>query len=201
MAPQSNNKPPRQPLSPEELSYFIKLRKLRQLKVIEKFKKSRTYKVLNGFNLVAIVIYSELIFSFLGNCNFEGHYMKSFTPLSGNESLGGKRIYNSFMITSVNDVVYDVTLHDTCGTLPDPTKRLERFYVGKDWIFQKEIKVKYSDYSDSYILKPAASLLFISCLMGIVTFSAFGYNLNQVELSLVSISILNAISLLCFLLL
>lgn len=199
--PPNNKRPPRQPLSPEELQHFIKLKKLRQRRIIEQFKTTRTYKFLNGFNLIAVIIYSELIFSFLGNCNFSGHYMKSFQALSGDETIGGKRVYNSFMITTVNDVLYDVSLHDTCSNLPRPDKRIERFYVGKDWIFQKEIKVKYSDTSDSYILKPASSLLFISCLMGIVTFSAFGYNLNQVELSLVSVSALNALSIFCFFLL
>lgn len=194
--PNPNKRPPRQPLSPEELIHFIKLKKLRQFKAIQQFRKSKTYKWLNAFNLLAVIVYSELIVAFMGYCSFEGHYMKTFTALSGNEYTEGKKVYNSFVIVSVNDVQYDVNLHDTCSFLPDPTKGPMRFFVGKDWLFQKEIKVKYADYSDSYILKPASSLLFISCLMGVVTFSAFGYNLNQVRLSLFSISFINGLGLL-----
>ena len=202
MAPAPGNKnQPRQQLSPEEVFHFIRLRKLRNLRALEKFKQTKTYKILNGFNVFMVIIYSELIFSFLGYCNFSGHYMRSFNALAGNESLGGKKLYNSFVITSVNGIVYDVSVRDTCSNLPKPDKRRERFHVGKDWVFQKEIKVKYSDDSDSYVLKPASSILFISCLMGIVTFSAFGYNLNQVHQSLVAITFINALAMLCFILL
>jgi len=196
MESQSKRRPPRTPLTPEELIHFIKLKKLRHRRIIERFKQTKTYKILNTFNIICVVIYSELIISFLGVCNYTGHYIKSVNVYTGDEVKGGKHVYNRIIITTVNDVEYDVNVSDTLAK-PEP---YTRFFVGKDWIFQKEVKVKYSETSDSYVLKVASSMMFISCLMGIITFSAFGYNLNEISQSLKSISIINGLSMISFLL-
>ena len=57
MAGETNKRTPRIPFTPEEVSDFIKLKKYRERAKIEKFKRTKIYKVLNAFNVISIIIY------------------------------------------------------------------------------------------------------------------------------------------------
>ncbi len=197
MAAQPNKRPPRQPFSPEEVQEFIKLKKHRQRKILERFKASKRYKILNGFNIFAIIIYSELIIAFLGTCHYNAHYIKTVNNFYSREIKNNKRVCSSIVINSVYDKIYDVSVNDTITT-PEANSR---FLVGKDWILQKEVNVKLEGIKTSYVIKDAFPILFISCLLGITTFISFGYNLNQVKYSLMATSLMNGLSLFSFLLL
>lgn len=197
MVAQPNKRPPRQPLSPEEVMNFIRLKKHRKLKAIEHFKTTQRYKLLNCFNIFCIVIYSELIIAFMGSCNYNGHYIKLTDAFFSRDSKGDKRVCSSIVLTTVNDRIYDVSINDTI-TPPD-AKQFPRFLVGKDWILQKEVTVKLAGSTSSFVIKDSFSILFISVLLGVTTFISFGFNLNQVKYSLMATSMMNGISVLSFL--
>ncbi len=198
MAQDPNKKrPPRIPFTPEEVSDFVKLKKYKERAKIEKFKRTKIYKVLNAFNVISIIIYTEIIFAFLGSCNFSGHYVQSSTGYFGEETKGGKRTNSAALLKMINGKEYDISIHDTC-TLP---ANFSKVFVGKDWLLQKEVKVRFEMGDKDRFIKRSFPLLFISILWGFVTFAIFGYNLNQIKYSLCVISFINAFSLVCFLLL
>ena len=197
MPEQPKKRPPRQPLSAEEVQDFIRLKKFRQRKVLERFKKTHRYKLLNGFNIFCVIIYSEMIIAFLGTCHYNAHYIRSVNSFYSRETKGSKVVCSSIVINSVNEKIYDVSINDTIT----PPQNFSRFLVGKDWILQKEVNVRLEGIKQTYIIKDSFPILFISCLLGITTFISFGYNLNQVKYSLMATSLMNGLSLFSFLLL
>lgn len=197
MVSESKKRPPRIPLTPEEVQDFIKLKRYKERAKTERFKKTKTYKALNVFNIICIVIYTEIIFAFLGSCNFTTHYIKSNTFNYGAEILGGRRVFSTAVFTTVNDKVYEVGVNDTTA-LP---KNFTGLRVGSDWLLQKEVKVRFKKGGKDFYIKRAFPLLFISILWGIVTFVLFGYNMNQNEYSLNVVSFINLLTMLSFMLL
>lgn len=198
MSQQQNYKrQPRQALSPEELLDFINRKKRRQQKIIERFKKTKTYKALNLFNVISVVIYSELIISFFGICNYYPQYLNTISYRYYNEVKGGKRSFGNVILNSVSKKTYEININDTCF-LPE---RFSRFYVGRDYIYNKDLKIKLEQNNKSYVIVSSAPYLFISCLCLLVTFISFNSNLNQVRYSLVATSLMNLLSLLSFVLL
>lgn len=195
--PETNKRPPRIPLSPEEVAEFIRFKKQKERIKIEKFKKTKTFKFLNAFNVICIVIYTEIIFAFLGSCNFTAHYVQSLNTYFGKEIKGGKRVYSSAVFTTVNNKEYEIGIHDTCA-LP---KKFSKFLVGSDWLLKKEIKVRFKRGGKDFYIQRSFPLLFISILWGIVTFVLFGYNMNQNNYSLNVITFVNLITMLSFMLL
>lgn len=193
----SEKRPPRIPFSPEEVQDFIKLKNFRERAKIEKFKRTKIYKVLNAFNVISIIIYTEIIFAFLGSCNFSGHYVLSTTVYYDEEIKGGKRAYSTAVFKMVNGEEYDVSIHDTC---PLPAK-FSKIYIGQDWLLKKYVKIRFEQGGKDRFVRRSFPLLFISVLWGFVTFVLFGYNLNQTTYSLSVITFINSFSLICFLLL
>lgn len=197
MVQETKKRPPRIPLTPEEVKDFIRLKKHKERARIERFKKTKTYKVFNVFNVICIIIYTEIIFAFLGSCNFTTHYIKSTDIYYSDEIIGGKRTFSSAVFKTVNDKVYDVSIRDT-SALPANYTGLR---VGSDWLLKKEIKVRFTKGGKDYFIKRSFPLLFISILWGIVTFVLFGYNMNQNNYSLNVITFVNLITMLSFMLL
>lgn len=197
MPAESNKRPPRQPLSPEEVQEIIKIKKLKQQIKIEKFKQTRSYKYLNVFNVICITVYTEIIFAFLYSCAFQTYTIDSIATYYGESIIGNKRELSSIVFKTTTGKEYDVGVRDTV-VLPKVNEKLS---VGRDWILQKEIKVKWQGSGKAYYIKRSFPLLFISILLGIVSFVLFGYNLNQNSYSLNVISFINTLSILSFFLL
>lgn len=203
MPQESKKRPPRVPLTPDEVKEFIRFKKFRERAQIERFKRTRTYKILNAFNIISIIIYTELVFAFLGSCHFTPHYILSTNVYTGEEMIGGKRIYSSATFKMINGKEYDVSIRDTIN-LPavagKPYTPAE-LYIGQDWLLRKEIKVRLDRGGKDYYIKRSFPLLFISILFGFVTFVLFGYNMNQHLYSIRVITFINAVCLFAFILL
>jgi hypothetical protein len=198
MAFEFKKRPPRQPLSPEEVLEFIYRKKISQQKATERFKKTRTYKYLNVLNVISIIIYSELfVCFFFSNCNFQGHYIKTINKFITTEFKSEKRVYSSALVTSFSDLTYDISIQDTIN-FPDPNTR---FIVGRDWILQKEMKLRFDSIDTYYSIRRSFPLLLVSVITGTMTFVLFGYNLNQNKYSLQVMSFINAFAIISFLLL
>ena len=193
-------RPPRQPLSPEEVSEIIRIKKYRHKKAIERFKQTKTFKWLNVFNVVCILLYSELLFSFMGQCNYITHYFSSIKVYYGEKIKDGKKIFSSAVFNGISGKSYEVSVNDTCNSIAKSliSKSMSPFYVGKDWLLQKDIKIQLDGSATVFFIKRSSPLLFISILLGIVTFVLFGYNLNEVRYSLKVISFINSLALFYF---
>lgn len=197
MAFEFKKRPPRTPLSQEEVLQIIYRKKLRQQQALERFKKTRTYKSLNALNCICIIIYTEIIFCFFGPCLYQGHYIRTLDAYYTKQILGNKRICGSALVGSYSNCIYDVSLQDTL-TLPKPNSR---FIVGREWILQKEMKARFDTVPKYFYITRSFPLLLVSVLMGMVTFVLFGYNLNQNRYSLQVMSFINSFTILAFMLL
>ena len=192
----------RQPHSPEEVAEIIRIKRYRQKKAIELFKKTKTFKILNVFNVVCILIYSELIFAFMGQCNYSTHYFTGIKVYYGHKITAGKKIFSSAIINGVSGKTYEVSVQDTCNAITNSlaSKIALPFYVGSDWLLQKDIKIQLDGSTAIFFIKRSSPLLFISIMQVIVTFVLFGYNMNEVRYSLKVVSFINSLALFYFLL-
>ncbi len=188
-------RPQRQPLTFEEVNKLIKLKRMRKAYQTAQFKKTKQFKIFNVFNVVAVLIYTEIIFSFLNPCNFSNHYVQTITPYFGEKVKGNTRVFSHAVLVTLSGKEYDVSIQDTC-TLP---KVSEKILIGYDWVLHKAIKVRFGNFTKDFFIQKSFSLLFISILCGILTFVLFGYNMNEVPHSLDVITLANALSVFAFL--
>lgn len=196
MVSQPNKRPPRQPLSYDEVREIIRLKRLRKEFLTEKFKKSVKFKLYNVFNVFAVLVYTEIIFSFLSSCNFTTHYVQSVTPFYGQKVMGNKRVFSHALVMTVGGKEYDLSIQDTCR-LPVLCSKI---IVGHDWILQKELKVRFGNFENDYFIHRSFPLLFISILFGVLTLVLFNYNMNEIPHSLNVITLINFLSIFSFLL-
>ncbi|MCW3076845.1 MAG: hypothetical protein JWO32_1454 [Bacteroidetes bacterium] len=193
---EGKKRPPRTPLSPEEVAEFVLLKKIREHKKIEKFRKSSTYKIFNIFNVACFFIYCELFFCFLGPCHYQNHYNKHVTIEYGSRFKGDDRIISTVKVTDVNNVQYEFLIN----SFITPPPKFSRFEVGRDFLLQKDIKGSISTSDEQYRIQRASPILFLSVFVAIFSFIFFFYNLNQNPHSLRAITSINAITVLAFIL-
>lgn len=196
MQPEPNKRPQRQPLTFEEVNKLIKLKRLRKAYQTAQFKKTKQFKIFNIFNVIAVLIYTEIVFSFLNPCNFSPHYLQSITPYFGEKIKGNTRVFSHAALVTMSGKEFDISIQDTC-TLP---KANEKILIGYDWVLHKAIKARFGDFTRDFFIQKSYSLLFISILCGVLTFVLFGYNMNEVPHSLEVITLANALSVSAFLL-
>ncbi len=193
---ESRKRPPRIPLKPEEVAELVAIKKIREQLKIQKFKKSKIYKYLNIFNVACFFIYCELIVCFINPCHYTVHYSKNVVVDYGHEhNAHNQQKIASIKITDVNDNFYQLVINDYIEV---PTKYCA-FSVGKDFILQKEIKGGFFKSDKTYRIQRAEPFLFLSGFLIILICVVFVYNLNLVEQSLKSITIINSLTIFTFL--
>jgi hypothetical protein len=196
MREEGKRRPPRTPLTPEEVANLVEIKKIREHNKIQKFKRSFSFKFLNCFNVLCFFIFCELIISFYGPCHYQTHYSKSVV-ISHTDKLdanGNLRI-SDLDITDVNNKSYLLIVNEFI----EPPSKYSSFRVGKDYLLQREIKA-FVDTSDNYYrIQRASPILFLSFFLGIVSLICFSFDLNQNSHSLFSISIINGLTILSFL--
>jgi hypothetical protein len=192
---ESKKRPPRTPLTAEELSDFLYLRKVREHKKLIRFKKSFIYKFSNIINIVAFFIYCELICCFFGPASYQTHYIQQFWIEYG-ETLPGRpdRIIDAITIKGVNNKMYKVVVKDYVA-IP---KRYSSFEVGSDFLLRKEIKSRLNVNGAIYKLEKASPILFLSVLVGIFSLIVFFFDLNQNPHSLGAITCINILTVIAF---
>ncbi|MCE3259644.1 MAG: hypothetical protein K0S12_1285 [Bacteroidetes bacterium] len=195
MNQEGKKRPPRTPLSPEEVAELVWLKKIREHKKIEKFKSSRTYKMFNVFNVICFFIYCELFFCFIGPCHYQTHYHKNVIVDYSNTA-SHERIVSALKVVSVDDKQYEFIVNDKI----EVPEKYAPFEVGKDFLLQKEIKGSVATSEKQYRIQRASPILFLSVFVSIFSFIFFFYNLNQNPYSLRAITSINAITVLAFLL-
>lgn len=187
----------RNPLKPEEVAEIVAFKKYKQQVALIKFKTTKHYKYMNAFCIISFFIYCQFIICFFGPCHFSSNkiieiseeYNKDRTEQQAN-SLYSLKIY------ALGGKFYEAIINDRI----DVPNVNSSFLVGKDFLFQKEINVKFDKEGKSYRIKSAEPLMFLSCFVGFLMLVTFFYNLNQNPNSLNAITLMNAITVLCLLL-
>ena len=141
MAEEQPKRRQRNPLSAEELKYFIKLKKLKQLEKIEEFKKTKFYKFFNSLNIILFSIISYYIFSVFFACNWQEEIIKNVTY---SRKGGFVEEAQNYSITEVDLETYSgkrfLVKTDLFFVEPMP---FQHIYIGRDFIFNKALKTKF----------------------------------------------------------
>jgi hypothetical protein len=196
MAAEERKRPPRIPLTQEEIAQLVALKKRNEARRLAIFKKSTTYKVFNIFNICCFFVYWELLFCFLGPCHYQTHYSKNMGVKRGDAvNTAGRHMISEVRIVGVDDKEYRLSVDDFI----EPPAKYSAFQIGKDYILQKELKGMLGGSDASYRIEAASPLIFLSVFLIIISFSSFVYNLNEHPHSLRAVAILNLLTVLAFL--
>jgi hypothetical protein len=132
---------PRTPLSAEELFYVKEIKKLKELKRIADFKATIFYKVINRANIVFAGFLSYCVLSVLVCCYWESNVISEVQCSYGayNASIN-KRTIDEIAIKTPSGQLLTIKTDELFQT---PQKN-ETFYIGRDYLFGKAIKVKFS---------------------------------------------------------
>lgn len=161
------------PLSPEELYYFIKLKKLKEVKKLEQFKATYFYKIFNSLNIILAAVVTYCVLSILILTTWQKTYIQNYSISLGN-------------LVPENDqyTISEIHLQTMSGNefaiktdylFKEPTK-YQLVYLGKDYIFNKTLKAKLSyDNRAFWSINAYASLSV--CLFGLgIGFYIYNYN-------------------------
>ena len=163
------------PLSPEELYYFIKLKKLKEVKKLEQFKATSFYKVFNSINIFLAGLVTYCLLSIVVLSTWQETLITNYTIRLGelvpeNEQFTISEIHLETM--SGNELSIK-----TSYLFQQPTK-YQPIFLGKDFIFHKTLKAKLSyDSRDFWSINAYASLSV--CIFALaIGFYIYIYNLH-----------------------
>lgn len=184
----------RQVNSPEKIQEILAYKRRKQIRQIIKLKNTGYYRVLNAFCILCVIVYCELIFCMYGPARY--HEERCFKAVADEyRGMKGKRRIIHFMsVYTENDKHYKF-MADEAIQLPLPQSV---FYIGKDYLLNKEIKIMVSTSASEFRLWRVVPLVFLGFVVTLVTLLVFVYNMNLVNYSLIAVSVLNAINLLYF---
>jgi hypothetical protein len=172
MAEEKSKRRQRNPLSAEELHYFIKLKQLKQTEKIEVFKQSIFFKTFNALNVILTALLAYYIFSVLFGCAWQND---SITHVSVSRSgpfheANGQRSIAEVNLETTGEKKFTIKT-DLFFTEPLPKQSIS---VGKDVVFGKILKVKFSNddrlfwNSNTY---PSFSLSIMVLLLGMFIYA------------------------------
>lgn len=194
MPSEGTRKQARVPLSSEQIREVIAFKKLKKLKEIERFKKTNKYKVLNVFNILCVMVYCEMIFCMYGPATYETAICSKANVDDYGGIVDGKRVTNFMSVWDKNNKSYKFYI----GEYVQVPKPNSVFYIGKDFLLRKEIKVMISTSAAEYRIWRTTPLVFLGIFISVVTFLVFANNMNMINYSLIAISWLNGINLFYF---
>ncbi len=194
MPVEGNKKPQRVPLTPEQLKEVITYKRNKQIIQIEKLKKTRRYKVLNVFNIISVLIYSEMIFCMYGPAIYTETKCSKAIVDEYERADGDEREIRFLKVWDEHNDEYKLYVSDQIQ-VPLPNSLM---YLGKDFLFQKVVKVAVSTSDSEYRLWRVVPLIFLGISITLITFLAFANNMNMVNYSLIAVSVMNAINLMYF---
>jgi hypothetical protein len=192
MADEPKKRPRRVPLTPEEVAHVIAVKRWREFKKRERFKKTKPFKVLNLFNIACFFIYFELLFCSFGPCNYEVHYSHKLTPRYGfSYQDNGMPVIADIDVLGVNGITYNFVIDDFIEV---PPKRI-KFLIGKDYLLRKNLKGIFENSDTTYRLFSASPILFLCFFVTAISLVAFVYGMNEKAYSLNALTVLNFLTL------
>jgi len=165
---------PRIPLTPEELFYVMELKKLRKQEKLQSFKASRFYKTTNCLNVLLAAFLTYGIISNLILCYWQKAYVEravctyaEFVPEVHKRTIGIVDLYltnGTFIKVRTSDFFVE----------PRP---YELVYLGKDFLFDKVVKVQFSGASQAFLNENAIASTILSSFALVIGF--FVYMVNK----------------------
>ncbi len=161
------------PLSPEELHYFIKLKKLKEVKKLEQFKATSFYKIVNTLNISLAAVVTYCVLSILMLSTWQKTYIQEYAMTLG------KLVPETDQYT-----ISEIHLQTMSGNefiiktdyLFIEPKVGQPVFLGKDFIFNKTLKAKLSyDNRAFWSINAYASLSVCLFALGI-GFYIYRYN-------------------------
>ncbi len=135
---------PRVTLSPEELYYFIKLKKLKQLEKLEKFKRSFFYKLFNYINIFLAGLITYFVLSILILSTWDQSHIARYSTSRGDiKPENNQRTISEIQLQTMSG---NCVVIKTDYLFEEP-KINQPVFLGKDIFFNKILKVKLS-YDD-----------------------------------------------------
>lgn len=161
------------PLSPEELHYFIKLKKLKEVKKLEQFKATSFYKVFNSLNIVLAAVVTYCVLSILILTTWQKTYIQNYAITLGK------------LVPEIDQyTISEIHLQTMSGNeftiktdyLFKEPKTYQTVFLGKDYVFHKTLKAKLSyDNRAFWSINAYASLSVCLFALGI-GFYIYHYN-------------------------
>jgi len=165
---------PRIPLTPEELFYVMELKKLRKQQRLQSFKASYFYKVTNWLNIWLAAFLTYGIISNLILCYWQKAYVEkavctyaSYVPEEHKRTIGIVDLYltnGSFIKVRTSNFFNE----------PKP---YELVYLGKDFLFDKVVKVQFVGADQAYWNENAIASTIVSVFALMIGF--FVYLVNK----------------------
>ncbi len=183
----------RTPLHPDQVKEIILRKKKREYFLIQKFKKTKRYKALNIFNILCVLVYSEIIFCIYGPARYENLICEKVSANYG-PYVNGKATIRNLLVYTNDGKTYLLSV-DEYIQLPRPNTV---FYLGKDYLLNKEIKAMVSTSSKEYRLRNDEPLIFLGIFVTLITMFVFYHNMNMINYSLTAVSIFNGLIMLYF---
>jgi hypothetical protein len=194
MSVEGNRKQVRVPLTSEQIREVIAFKRLKKFREVEKFKKTKKYKVLNIFNILCVAVYCEMIFCMYGPAIYETAICSKASVADYGAIVDNKRTINFMTVWDQQGKSYKFYVGEYIQ-LPKPNSV---FYIGKDFLLRKEIKVMICTSACDYRIWRTTPLVFLGIFISVITFLVFANNMNMINYSLIAISWLNGINLLYF---
>ena len=165
---------PRVPLSPEELFYYKKLKFLKEQKKIEDFKKSTLFISINRVNVFLVSFLTYGLFSILVACHWEKSSIRTAAcSYEKQVELNQPPSINAInIITSSGESIQIKT-----KALFDEPHVNDIIFIGRDFIFNKTLKVKLGNREDTFWhfnTYPTLAVILFALGLGF-----FIYNLNR----------------------
>ena len=163
------------PLSPEELYYFIKLKKLKEVKKLEQFKATLFYKVFNSLNVILIGVVTYCVLSIVILNTWQQTHIYNYSINLG--ALVPECDQYSISEIHLQTMSGNELTIKTDYLFNAPTK-YQPVYLGKDFIFNKTLKAKLS-YDNRAFWSINAYASFSVCLFALaIGFYIYKYNLH-----------------------
>lgn len=165
---------PRIPLTPEELFYVMELKKLRKQQKLQSFKASSFYKTTNSLNIVFAAFLTYGIISNLILCYWQKAYVEravctyaAYMPEAHKRTIGIVDLYltnGNFIKVRTNNFFIE----------PKP---YELVYLGKDFLFNKVVKVQFIGANQAFWNENAIASTIVSGFALLIGF--FVYLVNK----------------------
>ncbi len=158
------------PLSSEELYYLKKIKELKKIKHIEEFKKTKFYQIINRINIILACFLSYTLFTILFFCHWQTATISKVNCFYGDKNPKTLlRAVKEFTVTTTNGDVIPVKSNALFRTPAE----LETFFIGKDLLFRKILKIRLIDQHQSFWhinTYPKLSLCIFSLCLGFLIY-------------------------------
>jgi len=183
---------PRVPLSPEELFYFIQLKKLRKTEQVLAFKATRYYKGLNSVNITIVVLITYIVLSAFFLCSWQKNYILELKTVGQYNAAAARREIINMSIRTTNGELIELST----SNLYELPRKFDAVWVGRDFLFGKILKGKLQGHREGYLHANLFPVFFISFFVIAVVFMVYYFNLHLTRYGLTAITILLGLALL-----